>query len=61
MEQVAQERDHHLASNVDGKNATVRLSTRSAGGVTELDVDLAARIDQVLSGSHATGTDPARP
>lgn len=60
IDQVAQELDHHPDSDVDGDNVRFRLSTHSAGGVTELDVDLAARIDQVLSGSQATGTDPAQ-
>ncbi len=59
VRQLAQDMDHPADAQVDGAAVTIRLSTSSVGGVSELDVDLAARIDQVLSGSEATGTDPA--
>ena len=61
VEQIAGEMGHDCKVTVDGDHVELRLGTPSAGGVTELDVDLAARIDQVLSGSQATGTDPAHP
>lgn len=47
---LAEQRDHHPEwSNV---YATVRidLQTHDAGGITELDFDLAAAIDQLLEG-----------
>ena len=59
MRQVAHELDHQPDIEVDGSSVTFRLFTSSVGGISDLDVDLAARIDQVLSGSEATGTDPA--
>lgn len=52
---------HQAATDVHSHTVTFRLSTRSVGGISDLDVDLAARIDQVLSGSEATGTDPGQP
>ncbi|WP_420861498.1 4a-hydroxytetrahydrobiopterin dehydratase [Algirhabdus cladophorae] len=43
----AEKMDHHPEwSNVYGE-VTVRLTTHSAGGVTELDVDLAQRLDAI--------------
>lgn len=51
---VADELDHHPEVSRDTAAMTFRLWTHSVGGVTEQDVTLAARIDQVLSGS---GTD----
>ncbi len=60
VRQITDEQDHPADIDIDGEAVTFRLSTSSAGGISDLDVDLAARIDQVLSGSEATGTDPAR-
>lgn len=51
---VADALDHHPVVERDDAAMTFRLWTHSAGGVTAKDVELAARIDQVLSGS---GTD----
>ncbi|MDA0634827.1 4a-hydroxytetrahydrobiopterin dehydratase [Nonomuraea sp. CA-218870] len=47
----ADEMNHH--PDIDRTDAGIRfrLSTHSAGGVTPKDVELAARIDQVLSGA----------
>ena len=59
VRQVADELAHQPDTEVDGTTVTFRLSTEAVGGISDLDVDLAARIDQVLSGSEATGTDPA--
>lgn len=59
VRQVADELNHQPDTEVDGASLTFRLSTSSVGGISDLDVDLAARIDQILSGSEATGTDPA--
>ena len=43
---------------VTGQHLVVRVGTEGGVGVTEQDVDLAAALDAVFSGSHATGTDP---
>ena len=39
--------DHHPDVALTWRNVTYRLSTHSAGGVTQLDVDLARLIDAV--------------
>ena len=53
---VADEMDHHPDVAREGDRVVFRLWTHSAGGVTGKDVDLAARIDQTLSGaSRDTG------
>jgi len=49
--QVADEIDHHPDVEQAADSVTFRLWTHTAGGVTAKDVDLAARIDQQLSGS----------
>jgi len=49
--QVADEIDHHPDVSREADAVVFRLWTHSAGGVTSKDVDLAARIDQTLSGS----------
>jgi 4a-hydroxytetrahydrobiopterin dehydratase len=48
---VADELDHHPEVSRDFGALTFRLWTHSAGGITAKDVELAGRIDQVLSGS----------
>jgi 4a-hydroxytetrahydrobiopterin dehydratase len=48
---VANAMDHHPTIERSGDSMSFALSTHSAGGVTQKDVDLATRIDQVLSGS----------
>ena len=49
--QAADELNHHpeVERRPDGMRLT--LWTHSAGGVTEKDIELASRLDQVLSGS----------
>jgi 4a-hydroxytetrahydrobiopterin dehydratase len=47
---VADELDHHPVITREPDALTFRLWTHSAGGVTAKDVDLAARIEQVLAG-----------
>jgi 4a-hydroxytetrahydrobiopterin dehydratase len=44
---VAEEANHHPDVAISWNKVTLRLSTHSAGGLTQLDLDLAARIDQV--------------
>jgi 4a-hydroxytetrahydrobiopterin dehydratase len=48
---VADALNHHPDVTRQGGSVTFRLRTHSANAVTTKDVDLAARIDQVLSGS----------
>ncbi|HEX4698744.1 MAG TPA: 4a-hydroxytetrahydrobiopterin dehydratase [Actinomycetes bacterium] len=49
---IADALDHHPAVTREPDALTFRLWTHSAGGVTAKDVDLAARIDQVLTGAQ---------
>ena len=42
---LAEARDHHPDIAISWNKVTLRLSTHSAGGLTELDVDLAKAID----------------
>lgn len=46
---IAEERNHHPDLLIHGWNKlTITLSTHSAGGVTEADLELAGRLDGVL-------------
>lgn len=58
LEQVAQQRGRAPEVLVTGNHLVVRVRTPGVDGVTEQDVDLAAAMDAVFTGSHATGTDP---
>jgi len=42
---LAQDMDHHPDVDIRWNVVTLRLSTHSAGGITDLDLDLAGRID----------------
>src|SRR6516225_2911177 len=44
---VAEEANHHPDVAISWNKVTLRLSTHSAGGLTQLDLDLAAKIDQL--------------
>jgi 4a-hydroxytetrahydrobiopterin dehydratase len=46
---VAERADHHPDIDVRWRTLTFRLSTHSAGGVTQRDVDLARRIDEIVA------------
>lgn len=48
---VADDMDHHPELTRESDAVIFRLWTHTAGGVTAKDVELAARIDQALSGS----------
>jgi 4a-hydroxytetrahydrobiopterin dehydratase len=48
---VADELNHHPVLERSPGRLTLRVWTHSAGGVTSKDVDLASRLDQVLSGT----------
>ena len=41
---LAEEADHHPDIRIEYRNVTLTLSTHSAGGLTDKDFDLAARI-----------------
>jgi 4a-hydroxytetrahydrobiopterin dehydratase len=48
---VAEDRDHHPDIDIRWRNLTFRCSTHSAGGLTELDMALAAAIsDEIIAG-----------
>jgi len=42
---LAEDMDHHPDIDIRWNVVTLRLSTHSAGGITELDLELARRID----------------
>jgi 4a-hydroxytetrahydrobiopterin dehydratase len=46
--EIAESRDHHPDIDIRWRNLTFRLSTHSAGGITDLDVTLAAAISGVI-------------
>ena len=45
---IAESMDHHPDLLVSYKKVTVSLSTHSAGGVTELDLELAEAVDRLV-------------
>jgi 4a-hydroxytetrahydrobiopterin dehydratase len=45
---VAEEMDHHPDMDIRWRTLTFRCATHSAGGVTDLDIELARRIDQIV-------------
>jgi 4a-hydroxytetrahydrobiopterin dehydratase len=47
---VAEQMDHHPDIDIRWRTLRFALSTHSAGGVTALDLDLAARIDALATG-----------
>ena len=47
--EAAEAADHHPDIDIRWRTLTFTLATHSAGGVTGKDVDLAGRIDHVLS------------
>ena len=51
--EVAEELDHHPDIDIRWTSITFALSTHSEGGVTQLDVELAHRIDAIASGLGA--------
>jgi 4a-hydroxytetrahydrobiopterin dehydratase len=46
---VAEEMDHHPDIDIRWRKVTFTLSTHDAGGVTELDLSQAARIDRLAA------------
>jgi len=49
--EIAEARDHHPDIDIRWRTLTFRCSTHSAGGITDLDVALAAAIDEQLARS----------
>ena len=47
---VAEEMDHHPDIDLRWRTLNIALVSHSAGGVTELDLELARRIDALLPG-----------
>jgi len=48
---LAEEADHHPDIDIRWDTVTLRLSTHSAGGLTQKDLDLAAAIDALGAGA----------
>lgn len=48
--QVAESADHHPDVDIRYTRVTCTLSTHSAGGITQKDLDLAGEIDRVTAG-----------
>jgi 4a-hydroxytetrahydrobiopterin dehydratase len=46
---AAEEADHHPDIDIRWRNVTFTLSTHSAGGVTDRDIDLARKIDTLAA------------
>ena len=51
---VAEEMDHHPDVDIRWRTLHLTLSTHSAGGVTQLDIELAHRIKEIAVGLGAT-------
>lgn len=58
LEQVAAKQGRAAEVIVTGNHLVVRVRSEGVVGVTEQDVDLAAALDTVFSGSQATGSEP---
>ena len=50
---IAESANHHPDIDIRWNRVRLTLSTHSAGGLTELDLDVADRIERVFGGSHA--------
>jgi 4a-hydroxytetrahydrobiopterin dehydratase len=46
---VAEEMDHHPDIDIRWRTLTFTVSTHSAGGVTQRDIELAKRIDEIVA------------
>ncbi|GAB3858989.1 hypothetical protein GCM10029963_59570 [Micromonospora andamanensis] len=49
---TAEELDHHPDIDIRWRTVTFRCVTHSAGGVTERDLRLARRIDEIVEGAR---------
>ena len=50
---IAESANHHPDIDIRWNRVRLTLSTHSAGGLTELDLDVADRIERVFGDSHA--------
>jgi 4a-hydroxytetrahydrobiopterin dehydratase len=50
---VAEEMNHHPDIDIRWRNLTFACATHSAGGVTDLDIELARRIDEIVANQEA--------
>ncbi len=48
---LAEEAGHHPDVDIRWNEVTLRLSTHSAGGITQADLDLAGTIDELAEGT----------
>jgi 4a-hydroxytetrahydrobiopterin dehydratase len=53
LERVAREMDHDPELDITGDKVMITMTTHSAGGVTNLDVEYARRVDAMLSEAAA--------
>lgn len=51
--EIAEARNHHPDIDIRWRTVTFRCSTHSAGGITNLDIELATHVDRILA--SATG------
>ncbi|SDX79842.1 4a-hydroxytetrahydrobiopterin dehydratase [Modestobacter sp. DSM 44400] len=56
---IAAEMDHHPDLDIRHRTLTVFLVTHSADGVTELDLEFARRVDELLSEGNLENPSPA--
>jgi 4a-hydroxytetrahydrobiopterin dehydratase len=52
---AAEEMDHHPDIDIRWRTVRFRVSTHSAGGVTDLDLDLAGRIEALIRDAEGSG------
>jgi 4a-hydroxytetrahydrobiopterin dehydratase len=55
LERVAREMDHDPELDISGDEVMITMSTHSAGGVTNLDVEYAKRVSALLSEASTEG------
>jgi 4a-hydroxytetrahydrobiopterin dehydratase len=48
--EIAEEEDHHPDIDIRYSKVTLRLSTHSEGGLTDLDFEIAEKIDTLVDG-----------
>ncbi len=51
--ELAEDRNHHPDIDIRYNRVTLALVTHDAGGITQLDIDLARAIDSIAPGSRA--------
>ncbi|NLU83834.1 4a-hydroxytetrahydrobiopterin dehydratase [Rhodococcus sp. HNM0569] len=47
--EVAEELNHHPDIDIRWRKVTYRVTTHSAGGITQLDLDLVSKIDDLIA------------